>query len=73
MYGAASRLVQRGAIPTIADASSSPSIPNGLDAIATAETIPYRPPAAITTLTDEELNHLIGLLQRVVDVHASRE
>jgi DNA-binding MarR family transcriptional regulator len=40
---------------------------SGRDAIATAEAILYRPPVAITVLTEEELDHLIGLVQRVVD------
>jgi len=46
--------------------------PSGRDAIATAEAILNRPPAAITILTDEELNHLIDLVQRVVDADESR-
>jgi DNA-binding MarR family transcriptional regulator len=33
--------------------------PRGGDAVATAEAILYRPPAAISVLTEEELNHLI--------------
>jgi len=39
----------------------------GVDAIASAEAILYRPPEAISTLTTEELDLLVDLLQRVVD------
>jgi DNA-binding MarR family transcriptional regulator len=41
--------------------------PSGLAAIATAEAILYRPPVAITVLTEGELDHLIDLVRRVVD------
>ena len=44
----------------------------GRDAVATAEAILYRPPAAISVLTDEELKHLIELMQRVIDADESQ-
>jgi DNA-binding MarR family transcriptional regulator len=61
-------LVQRGPHPDDRRRKLVSLTPSGRDAIATAEAILYRPPAAIAVLTDEELGHLIDLVQRVVDV-----
>ena len=60
-------LVQRGPHPDDRRRKLVSLTPSGRDAIATAEAILYRPPAAISVLTDEELNQLIDLVQRVVD------
>ena len=57
-------LVQRGPHPDDRRRKLVSLTPNGRDAIATAEAILYRPPAAISVLTDEELKHLIDLVQR---------
>ena len=57
-------LVQRGPHPDDRRRKLVSLTRSGLDAIATAEAILYRPPAAITILTDEELNQLTGLVQR---------
>jgi DNA-binding MarR family transcriptional regulator len=65
-------LVQRGPHPDDRRRKLVSLTPSGRDAIATAEAILYRPPAAITMLTDEELNHLITLVQRVVDADESQ-
>ena len=66
------RLVQRGPHPDDRRRKLVSLTPAGRDAIATAEAILYRPPAAITVLTDEELNHLIDLVQRVVAIDESK-
>jgi DNA-binding MarR family transcriptional regulator len=60
-------LVQRGPHPDDRRRKLVSLTQGGRDAIATAEAILYRPPAAIAALTDEELNHLIDLVQRVID------
>ncbi len=65
-------LVQRGPHPDDRRRKLVSLTPSGLDAIATAEAILYRPPAAITTLTDEEVNQLIELVQRVIDADESQ-
>jgi DNA-binding MarR family transcriptional regulator len=65
-------LVQRGPHPDDRRRKLVSLTPSGLDAIATAEAILYRPPAAITALTDEELNQLIELVQRVLDADESQ-
>jgi DNA-binding MarR family transcriptional regulator len=65
-------LVQRGPHPDDRRRKLVSLTPSGLNAIATAEAILYRPPAAITTLTDQELNQLIDLLQRVIDADEVR-
>jgi DNA-binding MarR family transcriptional regulator len=65
-------LVQRGPHPDDRRRKLVSLTPSGLDAIATAEAILYRPPAAITTLTDEELSQLIELVQRVLDADDSQ-
>jgi DNA-binding MarR family transcriptional regulator len=41
--------------------------PAGLEAVAAAEAILYRPPEAMTTLPNDELKQLIDLVQRVID------
>ncbi len=65
-------LVQRGPHPDDRRRKLVSLTPSGRDAIATAEAILYRPPAAISVLTDEELNHLIDLVQRVVNADESQ-
>jgi DNA-binding MarR family transcriptional regulator len=60
-------LVQRGPHPDDRRRKLVTLTPSGRDAIATAEGILYRPPAAITVLTERELSHLIDLVRRVVD------
>jgi DNA-binding MarR family transcriptional regulator len=65
-------LVQRGPHPDDRRRKLVSLTAGGLEAIATAEAILYRPPAAITALTDEELNHLIDLVQHVVDADESQ-
>ena len=64
-------LVQRGPHPDDRRRKLVSLTPGGLDAIATAEAVLYRPPAAITTLTDDELNQLIELVRRVIDADES--
>ena len=66
------RLVQRGPHPDDRRRKLVSLTPAGRDAIATAEAILYRPPAAISVLTDEELSHLIDLVQRAVDADESQ-
>ena len=58
-------LVQRGPHPDDGRRKLVSLTPSGLDAIATAEAILYRPPEAMTALPEEELKHLIDLAQRV--------
>ncbi len=65
-------LVERGPHPDDRRRKLVSLTPSGLAAIATAEAILYRPPVAITVLTDEELNDLINLVQRVVDADESQ-
>jgi DNA-binding MarR family transcriptional regulator len=65
-------LVERGPHPDDRRRKLVSLTPSGLAAIATAEAILYRPPVAITVLTEEELDHLIDLVQRVVDADESR-
>ena len=65
-------LVQRGPHPDDRRRKLVSLTPSGRDAIATAEAILYRPPAAVSALTDEELNQLIDLVQRVVDADESQ-
>lgn len=65
-------LVERGPHPDDRRRKLVSLTPSGLAAIATAEAILYRPPLAITVLTDQELNHLIELVQRVVDADESQ-
>jgi DNA-binding MarR family transcriptional regulator len=64
-------LVQRGAHPDDRRRKLVSLTPSGLDTIATAESILYRPPEAISTLTERELNLLIELVQRVIDADES--
>jgi DNA-binding MarR family transcriptional regulator len=64
-------LVERGPHPDDRRRKLVSLTPSGLAAIATAEAILYRPPGAITALTEEELDHLIDLVQRVVDADES--
>ncbi len=66
-------LVQRGPHPDDRRRKLVSLTPSGRDAIATAEAILHRPPAAITVLKDRELNHLIDLLERVVDADESHQ
>ena len=65
-------LVQRGPHPDDRRRKLVSLTPSGRDAIATAEAILYRPPAAVSALTDQELNQLIDLVQRVVDADESQ-
>ena len=64
-------LVQRGPHPDDRRRKLVSLTQSGRDAIASAEAILYRPPDAISVLTDQELNHLIDLVQRVVDADES--
>ena len=59
-------LVQRGPHPEDRRRKLVSLTPRGLDAIATAEAILYRPPEAMNALSEEELNHLIDMVQRVL-------
>jgi DNA-binding MarR family transcriptional regulator len=65
-------LVQRGPHPDDRRRKLVSLTPSGLAAVATAEAILYRPPAAITVLREEELDHLIDLMQRMVDADESQ-
>ena len=60
-------LVERGPHPDDRRRKLVSLTPSGRDAIATAEAILYRPPAAISILTEEEMNHLVDLVRRVVE------
>ena len=60
-------LVQRGPHPDDARRKLVSLTPGGLEAIATAEAILYRPPDAMTALSEKELKQLIDLVQRVLD------
>jgi DNA-binding MarR family transcriptional regulator len=60
-------LVQRGPHPDDGRRKLVSLTPAGLDAIATAEAILYRPPEAIAALSEKELKQLIDLTQRVLD------
>ncbi len=60
-------LVQRGPHPDDRRRKLVSLSPNGLDAIATAEAILYCPPGAMTALSEEELEHLIDMLQSLLD------
>jgi DNA-binding MarR family transcriptional regulator len=60
-------LVQRGPHPDDNRRKLVSLTPAGLDAIATAEAILYRPPEAMTALSEEELKQLVDLVQRVQD------
>ena len=64
-------LVERGPHPDDRRRKLVSLTPSGLSAIATAEAILYRPPVAITVLTKEEVDHLIDLMQRVIDADES--
>jgi DNA-binding MarR family transcriptional regulator len=65
-------LVQRGPHPDDRRRKLVSLTPGGLDAIALAEAILYRPPRSITALTGEELNQLIDLVQRLIDADESQ-
>jgi DNA-binding MarR family transcriptional regulator len=65
-------LVQRGPHPDDRRRKLVSLTPSGLDAIALAEAILYRPPRSITALTREELNQLIDLVQRLIDADESQ-
>jgi DNA-binding MarR family transcriptional regulator len=65
-------LVERGPHPDDRRRKLVSLTRNGLAAIATAEAILYRPPLAITLLTEDELDHLIELVQRIVDADGSQ-
>jgi DNA-binding MarR family transcriptional regulator len=65
-------LVQRGPHPDDRRRKLVSLTHSGLDAIATAEAILYRPPAAVTSLTDLELDQLIGLMERAIDSDESQ-
>jgi DNA-binding MarR family transcriptional regulator len=60
-------LVQRGPHPDDNRRKLVSLTPTGLDAIATAEAILYRPPEAMTALSEREMKQLIGLVKRVLD------
>jgi DNA-binding MarR family transcriptional regulator len=60
-------LVARGPHPDDGRRKLVSLTPTGLDAIATAEAILYRPPEAMTALSEKELKELIGLVKRVLD------
>lgn len=64
-------LVERGPHPDDRRRKLVSLTQSGLAAIATAEAILYRPPAAITTLTHKEVHQLIELVQRVADADES--
>lgn len=66
-------LVQRGPHPEDRRRKLVSLTPSGLEAIATADAILYRPPEAITVLTEEELNQLIELVQRIRDADESHD
>ncbi len=61
-------LVERGPHPDDNRRKLVALTPAGLDAIATAEAILYRPPTAMGALSDRELKQLIDLVHRVLDV-----
>jgi DNA-binding MarR family transcriptional regulator len=61
------RLVERGPHPDDGRRKLVSLTPTGLDAIATAEAILYRPPEAMTALSQKELRQLIGLVKRILD------
>ena len=61
-------LVQRGPHPDDNRRKLVALTPAGLDAIATAEAILYRPPKAMGALSERELKQLIDLVHRVLDV-----
>ena len=60
-------LVQRGPHPDDGRRKLVSLTPSGFDTIATAEAILYRPPRAMTTLSEQELKQLVDLVQRVLD------
>lgn len=60
-------LVQRGPHPDDNRRKLVALTPAGLDAIATAEAILYRPPKAMTALSEKELKQLISLVRRIID------
>jgi DNA-binding MarR family transcriptional regulator len=60
-------LVQRGPHPDDGRRKLVALTPAGLDAIATAEAILYRPPVAMSALSEGELKQLIDLMHRVLD------
>ncbi len=60
-------LVRRGPHPDDGRRKLVSLSPNGLDAIAAAEAILYRPPGAMSALSENELKQLIDLVQRVLD------
>ena len=65
-------LVQRGPHPDDRRRKLVSLTASGLKAVATAEAILYRPPAAMAALTGEELEQLIDLVERVVDADEPR-
>jgi DNA-binding MarR family transcriptional regulator len=60
-------LVRRGPHPDDGRRKLVSLTPSGLEAIATAEAILYRPPEAMTALQQEDLNRLIDLMQCVLE------
>lgn len=60
-------LVQRGPHPDDNRRKLVSLTPAGLDAIATAEAILYRPPEAMNALSEKEMTQLIDLVHRVLD------
>jgi DNA-binding MarR family transcriptional regulator len=60
-------LVQRGPHPDDNRRKLVSLTPAGIDAIATAEAILYRPPEAMRALSEKEMTQLIDLVQRVLD------
>ena len=60
-------LVERGPHPDDGRRKLVALTPTGFDAIVTAEAILYRPPEAMTALSQKELKQLIGLVKRILD------
>jgi DNA-binding MarR family transcriptional regulator len=65
-------LVERGPHPDDGRRKLVSLTPAGLDAVATAEAILYRPPEAMTALSEEELKQLIDLVQLALDANLNR-
>jgi DNA-binding MarR family transcriptional regulator len=60
------KLVQRGPHPDDGRRKLVSLTPSGLDAVATAEAILYRPPDAMNALSEGEMKQLIKLVQRLL-------
>jgi DNA-binding MarR family transcriptional regulator len=64
-------LVERGPHPDDGRRKLVALTPAGLEAVATAEAIMYRPPKAMAALTSQEMKQLVELVQRIVDADGS--